>query len=183
MSLHIMRHGATSFNGTYLVPQDAELSVKGRGQVRLAGQNLEGMVFDWSFESELLRTGQTREILGYYVKIEQPPVVMAGLNEIDFGSWEGRRISDVTKWPYSMLWNKRYGLLRAPGGESLGKVKKRAIAAYEYIKNHFIGDKLIVTHRTPMEYILAYIQGMHILDIPQVKTGEIYSLENKIEKL
>ena len=92
-----IRHGVTDWNrqGRFQGLTDIPLNDEGISQAQAAGRRLRDVQFEYVVSSPLIRAVKTAEIIaaasGKRVAID------AGLIECDFGSFEGRPISEVMK--------------------------------------------------------------------------------------
>lgn len=87
-----------------------------------------------------------------------------GLNDFDYGLWQGLTIADVqARWPAEYaLWRSAPQQLTVPGGESLYNVAARAIRdLHEILQRHKAETVVIVAHDSVNRILL-----MHMLDMP-----------------
>jgi probable phosphoglycerate mutase len=90
-----VRHGVTDWNRQrrFQGLTDIPLNDEGIAQAQAAAGRLRDVGFDIVVSSPLIRAMQTAEIIG--AASGKPVAVDAGLIECDFGSFEGRPISEV----------------------------------------------------------------------------------------
>jgi broad specificity phosphatase PhoE len=79
------------------------------------------------YSSPLERATETAEIIGRELRL--PAMVEAGLNELDFGVWTGRSLSDLNADPVWHDFNSARERTRIPGGELMREAVDRAIEA------------------------------------------------------
>lgn len=125
MRLVLMRHGATGGNAQrrYVGARtDEPLSEEGRAQCRRAG------VFPQVkrvYVSPLLRARQSANICFPEAQV----VVVPGLEEYDFGIFEGRTAQEMERDEAYRTWVEGGCVGRCPGGESRGEYVERSNAA------------------------------------------------------
>lgn len=145
--IHLIRHGITDANqdGRYIGRTDLPLSPEGFSallELKERYQYPGGVRF---FVSPLTRCRQTLEVLYPHCQ----PAVVDGLQECDFGDWEGKSIRDLKNDEQFLQWME--GKTRdIPGGESTEAFRARVCAAFEGIVNDLLhsGDTeaVICTH-------------------------------------
>lgn len=87
--------------------------------------------------------------------------VADGLDEVDFGEWNGARFSDLEGDDAWQTWNEARGSARCPSGESMSEAVERARSALEQIAAGHDGDTVVaVTHCDIIRGVLAYYLGM-----------------------
>jgi probable phosphoglycerate mutase len=145
----IVRHGVTQhsverrFSGSGgrfdppLVPQGvaqaeaaaAEVAKRGGGDVLVC--------------SPMLRTRETASLIGARVGLQ--PVVVEGLQEGDFGEWDGFTFAEVmTRWPDAMADWLSSPEVAPPGGESLVQVSARVGRALDEVLAAYPGKRILV---------------------------------------
>lgn len=96
--------------------------------------------------------------------------IVDGLNEVDFGSWSGRKISALRR---QSLWKdvqERPSHVTFPGGESFRKAQRRAVESFESIRQ-MPGDKvhLIVSHSDTIKLIVAHCLAMKFDEFQKIQ--------------
>jgi probable phosphoglycerate mutase len=145
----IVRHGVTQhsverrFSGSGgrfdppLIPQGvaqaeaaaAEVATRGGGDVLVC--------------SPMLRTRETAAIVGARTGLS--PVVVDGLQEGDFGEWDGFTFAEVmTRWPDEMADWLASPEVAPPGGESLVQVAARVGRALDEVLAAHAGRRILV---------------------------------------
>jgi broad specificity phosphatase PhoE len=79
------------------------------------------------YSSPLERATETAEVLGR--ALDLPVVVEPGLNELDFGAWTGRSLSELDGDPVWRSFNSARERTRIPGGELMAEAVDRAVEA------------------------------------------------------
>ena len=106
LKLYIVRHGETEWNviKRFQGQLNTPLTEKGMEKLRETGKNLENVLFEEVYTSELERTVNSAEIIlsenrGYKnkkLKLKK----LAELNEVHFGVWQGLKYEEVfLKYP------------------------------------------------------------------------------------
>lgn len=124
MTVELIRHGETALQREhrYQGRVDVPLSPEGSAGLKPAPQ-CPGRVY----VSSLLRARQTAALL--FPQAEQ--VVVSGLEEMDFGRFEGKNYRELSSDPAYQSWVDGFCLGSCPGGESKGEFCARVCAAFE----------------------------------------------------
>ena len=145
--IHLLRHGQTEANekGLYIGRTDLPLSPRGLTELlekKKAGGYPGAARF---FTSPLSRCRQTLEVL--YPGCRQE--VVPGLQECDFGVWDGRSVSALKTDDGFQRWLAGTQA-EIPGGESAAAFQQRVMEAFEGLVNGLLrsGDTeaVICTH-------------------------------------
>lgn len=176
----LVRHGRTTANATGLLAGRAagvSLDEVGRGQAALTGDRLAAIPLVAVVSSPLERCRETAQfILDRQPGTPQAPVD-PGINECDYGQWQGRTLSDLAK---EDLWPKVQSQPSAvvfPGGESMAAMQARAVAA---IRRHDAALEaehgpgavwVAVSHGDVIKSILADALGMHLDLFQRITVG------------
>ena len=125
MQAVLIRHGRTPGNDErrYIGRTDEPLSVQGRIDAGHAERNYDRKKV---YVSPLKRARETAAIL--FPNAEQ--VVIPGLRETDFGSFEGRNADEMVNDADYRAWVDGMCLGTCPGGESREDVTRRAVEAF-----------------------------------------------------
>lgn len=181
MGLYLVRHGETDWNIESKIQgrTDTELNEKGRQQAwELAAVLKEGYSIKRIFTSRQKRAVETAEIIGNHLGIR--PQVREGLEEINFGKWEGytwRQVRELFPKEY-LAWhdNRRYGI--PPGGESYEQLLDRLLPALNDILSKDERDTLNVTHSAVIMTLMSYIYDTPFEDMAKnYKTGNTQIVE------
>jgi probable phosphoglycerate mutase len=134
--IYIIRHGQTDFNLKGIVQGsgvDISLNDLGRNQANAFFEIYKEVKFDKIYTSALRRTIET---VHPFLNLGIAHEAFAGLNEISWGSNEGRRITpEEDKYYHWMLeqWQQGNTSQRIDGGESPEDVTARQKPVLEYI--------------------------------------------------
>ncbi len=181
----LIRHGETEWNvsNVFRGRLDIPLNENGLRQARL----LAGYMGDWKldavYSSPLKRALQTAEAVALPHKL--PVQISAGITDFDFGKWQGLSREEVSeKYPESYSdWLERPHLVQMPGGENLGEVRKRALAALDEILAQRLNAVALVTHRVINKVLICALLGTddsHFWNIEQDTCGiTIFKYDDK----
>jgi len=104
--------------------------------------------------------------LGQRVKIER------GLLEADFGSWTGRKLSDLYKKPEWQQVQRYPSGFRFPGGESFAEMQQRMVGAIDRLVAAHPGQTIVaVSHADPIKAAVAHAMGTHLDLFQRVVVG------------
>jgi probable phosphoglycerate mutase len=155
--IYLVRHGETawSLSRQYTGRADIALTARGERDAVELGAHLKGRAFTQVLMSPLLRARQTANLLGFGAGAAIEPDLM----EWDYGSYEGRRASEV------QAERPGWDLFRdgCPDGESLQDLAARAERVIEKIRMA-AGDTLIVAHRDILRILMARWIGLPPVD-------------------
>lgn len=148
MTLWIIRHGLTRLGeeGKYQGRLDDGLSERGRNSLLEAGF-LPGALY----VSPALRARETASIL--FPNVEQR--ILAGLREMDFGTFEGRSWREMEGDPDYRTWVESGCTTRCPGGEKSADFAERVNAAADRILQSGTENTVIVAHGGTMMAVLS----------------------------
>jgi probable phosphomutase (TIGR03848 family) len=135
----------------------------GRGQAIALAQRLSDLPVAAIYSSPLERAVETAEPLAHVLGLRV--VRESGLNEVDFGEWTGRTLSELEGMPGWSEFNVRRSTARIPGGESMGEVVARSMEALEQIRRtHKPGASLVgvVSHGDVLRGIIANFLGIDL---------------------
>ncbi len=156
--LIFLRHGRTPNNANALLQgqEDSPLDEVGFEQARRAGEYLRSIHrIDRAQTSHLTRTHQTAAAAGFG---DYPTVIDPRWGEIDFGSYDLRKIGEVMA-ELGRRWLDDIEYV-PPGGESMGSVYRRVAAACDELEAEYPGETIvIVTHATPIKAAAAWAIG------------------------
>ena len=164
--LALIRHGPTAYNEQGLMQGrvDEPLSAAGRAAVggwRLPPELAGG---DW-VSSPLIRARETARLLGAGAPLIEPLII-----EMDWGRWEGRRLSDLrAELGGAMADNEARGLdFRPQGGESPREVQAR-VAPWLASVGIQGGIVVAATHKGVIRAIFALATGWDMTGKPPAR--------------
>ena len=114
MLLLFVRHGESAFNaqGKLAGQADVPLSEHGRAQVQALAPLVQSYMPDRVLSSDLLRTRQTAELLGY-----EQAACAPGWREMDLGDWTSADVAALQAENADQYAGWRAGEFTPPGGE------------------------------------------------------------------
>lgn len=174
----LIRHGTTEHTGHILSGRaGVELNAAGREQAAKLARRLSALRPDVICSSPLTRCQQTAAPLAHAFDLELR--TLPQLEELDYGSWEGKawsELADDSRW---QGYNQYRSLFRIPGGELLLEAQLRMMRALESL-HHEAPDAVValVSHGEPIRALLAFCLGMPLDMIHrlQVSTASISAL-------
>ena len=178
LKLYIVRHGETEWNviKRFQGQLNTPLTEKGMEKLRETGKNLENVLFEEVYTSELERTVNSAEIIlnennGYKNnKLELQK--LAELNEVYFGVWQGLTYEEVfLKYPEegnNYFYNVKNYKAENVEAEKLEDALERFLKGINKIlDSHESGNILVVTHGTVFEMFMNYVANNSIFDIDE----------------
>lgn len=166
--LLLIRHGETDWNlqGRYTGQSDILLNEKGEAQAQQLAEALAGEPLEAIYSSDLSRCVRTAELLA--AATGAPLQLDARLREIDQGEWEGLLFAEI-KARYEQAWERRHDNpleVAPPGGETVGQVRSRVLAALEEIlSRHPDGAVAIVSHGLALAIIQVHLTGAAVEEV------------------
>ncbi len=161
--LFLIRHGATvlSTEDRFAGSTDVELADEGRHQARCLAKRLAEQPLAAVYASPMRRTVETATLVS--AACQRPPVIDAGLREIDHGRWEGLTRKEVeARFPaeYS-AWEEDPFTFAPEGGETGLAVMARALPVIRAIVLRHPGETVaVVSHKATIRLILASLLGV-----------------------
>ncbi|MDI6602182.1 MAG: histidine phosphatase family protein [Thermoanaerobacteraceae bacterium] len=149
MKLFIVRHGTTDWNKNNKIQGclDIPLSEEGIKQGYLLANKLKKFKIDYIFSSDLSRARDTAKIISDILDLSFTEDHR--LREMHFGEWQGLSFEQIAILDQAKLslWRNHPAEVIFSGGESIDRVKKRAL---EFIKEIYpkykCNNVLLVTH-------------------------------------
>ncbi|MGH7165077.1 MAG: histidine phosphatase family protein [Nitrospiraceae bacterium] len=168
--MYLIRHGETDWNrsGQIMGEQPVPLNRTGEVQARLLAGSLPADSFRALVSSPVARARQTAEILASALRV--PVTTDRGLTEINVGEWEGRYWKDLVNETARQNFYTSPQEVRPPGGETLGEVQIRAVAAVERARaGGEAGPLLFVSHADVLRAILAHYLNWDLQHVRQIQ--------------
>lgn len=162
----LLRHGETQWNTLKKIQGfcNSPLTPKGIAETRQWLTTLGDWEWDQIYASDLGRVRQTVAILNE--ELQLPVYFDERLREQNWGDWEGRTLSSITKDHKKEL-NERVALgweFSAPGGETRTSVCNRVFETLGQIAKETPGKKtLIVCHRGVIMAVLYHLSGRRFM--------------------
>lgn len=170
-TLVLVRHGRTTANASGILAgrsPGVSLDDTGQAQVQRAGARLAEVPLAAVVSSPLQRCRQTAQAI--VEAAEGRPTIQreSGLNECDYGQWQGGKISALAKEKLWKVVQQQPSAAVFPGGESLQHMQSRGVAAIrrldQGIEDSHGADAVwvAVSHGDVIKSILADALGMHL---------------------
>lgn len=160
--LILIRHGETDWNveGRYQGQSDVPLNAHGREQAARLAEALREADIRAVYSSDLARARETAEALARATGLTVHPD--RRLREIDQGEWEGMLFADIQA-RYAREFERRRAdplSVAPPGGETVGQVRQRVLAAVEDIlRRHPAETVAVISHGLALAIVRAEYQG------------------------
>ena len=140
LPIYLLRHGLTEYNAQkrYQGQRDIPLSPEGAAQLRKADFDP-----DVVYVTPLQRTSQTAKIVFPHAKL----VVVDGLKEMCFGSFEGRNFIEMEHDPDYQAWVQANCESSCPDGERKEDFSNRICAAFSKLVDEALAegkDRLVI---------------------------------------
>jgi broad specificity phosphatase PhoE len=171
----LARHGESELSLVGRTNGDPSLAVglteAGREQARQLGRDLAGERVDLCVTSEFLRAQETADLA--LAGREVPRLVLAELNDIRFGEFEGRLLTEYRAWAHAHGPDEP-----APGGgDSRAQTVSRYVVAYGQLLDRPEPSILVVAHGLPVRYVLDAVEGRNpAAAVAQVPYAEPFRL-------
>jgi len=160
MRLWLIRHAVTGETGTKLTGRlpGVPLSEIGHRMAADLAEKLSAQRVDALYTSPILRCKQTAAPLAKVWGLRAD--VDRGFIEADFGDWSGRSLASLRRlkaWQGLFVAPSRF---RFPGGESLGEVQARSVAAVETLADRHRNEVVaVVSHSDVIRSLVAHYLG------------------------
>jgi len=167
----LVRHGRTTANATGVLAgrTDVQLDETGSTQAVDAGKRLAAVPLAAVVSSPRQRCRQTAmAILAQQeVAADGELVVEPGLDECDYGDWQGRPLADLAKEPLWVTIQSQPSAVTFPGGESMAQMQTRGVAAVRAHDARLAQTDAravwaAVSHGDIIKAVLADALGMHL---------------------
>ena len=148
------------------------LNAEGERQAWAVGRELrEEVRLAAVYTSPLERAVETAERIASAQNL--PVVVKEGLNEFDFGSWQGLTFAELHQRSEWHAYNRHRSLEGAPGGESLAEVQARAWRCVQEIMAVHGSDETVavVSHGDVIRALLLLVLGMPLDYVSRIEVG------------
>lgn len=169
MTVILLRHGRSTSNTAHTLAgrgEGVDLDDRGREQAEGVITRIGDLPVKAIVRSPLLRCERTVAPLAATLGLD--PAVDERLTEVDYGTWTGRKISDLLKEPLWAVVQQQPSAAVFPEGEGLASVQARAVAA---VREHdrLLADEhgadvlwIACTHGDVIKSVLADALGTHL---------------------
>ena len=159
-----VRHGTTGTTGSILPgrAKGLHLADSGREQAERVAKRLADVGSVAAvYASPMERTRETAHPIARAVG--KRVRVHAGLIEADFGSWTGRKLSQLRKLKAWTAVQRHPSGFRFPGGESFSEMQTRMVGAVRELCSHHPGETIVVvSHADTIKAAVADALGTHL---------------------
>jgi probable phosphoglycerate mutase len=163
LTLHLVRHGDTrqAADGIFCGDIDPPLTETGVAQAQRAAAALSGLGLSALYCSPKTRARMTAEPIALATGLR--PILVDGLREIAYGSWEGRyeaevRVEDAAAYD---AWRSDPAMVSPPGGEGAFAIAARALpVVLRAREEHPGGHVLLVSHKATIRVIVCALLGV-----------------------
>lgn len=163
MRILLIRHGQTAWNRELVFRggTDVPLDRAGVSQAGALARRLRRTPLAAVYAGPLSRARRTAELVAAPHRL--PVTVLPGLDDMRFGAWEGRALTDVerTQPKRFSCWQREPWNLRIPGGTTLRQVEMRAWRALRAVVGQHRADDAValVTHRVVLKLLVLDMLG------------------------
>src|SRR6185295_14135831 len=160
-TLHLLRHGETelSADGVFCGEIDTPLSDAGHAQAAAAAEAIAALDLEAIYVSPKTRARMTAAPIAKLTGLE--PRVEDGLREIAYGTWDGRRESEIKQNDAETyaLWASDPAVHAPPGGENGYAIAARALPIVDRVTKAHEGNVLLVSHKATIRVIVCALLG------------------------
>jgi broad specificity phosphatase PhoE len=165
----LVRHGQTAWNVSASPAEgerfrgriDLPLNERGRAQALALAQRLTDEPIAAIYASPLQRAIDTAEPTAQRLGLTVQP--LEGIIDINYGDWQEHPHSEVARLYPALYfqWLQEPHLVRPPGGESLGEVRDRAMAALRQVIARYQDQTiLVVAHQVVNKVLVCAMLGL-----------------------
>jgi probable phosphomutase (TIGR03848 family) len=146
------------------------LNDQGRAEARALAERLSGYRIDALFTSPLERAQETAAYLAEPRGLTVQS--LDGIGEVRYGEWTGRELKVLKDEPLWRQVQHHPSRARFPGGETLGEVQARAVAALEAVAAEYPEAVVAaVSHGDVIKAIVAHYVGAHLDMFQRLSVG------------
>jgi alpha-ribazole phosphatase len=161
----LVRHAHTDMAGRFCGRSDLDLSQMGQQQLQEIVQRIGKWPFARVYSSSLMRARRTAETVAASKCLELN--VRAGLDEINFGAWEGKSWAEIEAlYPVDAArWLKNHPAGTATGGELFLDFQQRVLNEFRYLAKEAQNTCIaIVTHAGFIRTALVSVAALDAAD-------------------
>ncbi len=175
----LLRHAPTPETGKKLTGRLPGVGLGSRGEAiaAVAAESLAHSDPAVVVTSPVQRCAETAEFVARPHDLD--PVVEAGLEEIDFGAWQGRTLNSLAKLKTWETVQRTPSRFRFPDGETFAEAQLRAVDAIERLAaSHRKATVVACSHADVIKLVLAHYLGMPLdlfqrLDVRPASVSEL----------
>ncbi len=168
-TIYLIRHGQSIGNRLHLMlgHTDLDLTELGLAQANATAEALSNIHFDAIYSSDLIRAMYTARPNANLRGIDVIPDKR--FRELYLGEWEGKHVEDIARdygEKFSVEWRDRFGIFRAPNGESVPELAERIYTALVSVASEHPGETLAVaTHAAAIRAVWGKISDIQSSDL------------------
>jgi broad specificity phosphatase PhoE len=175
---YLVRHGSNDVLGKALAARlpNIHLNAQGRDEARRTAETLKSKGITRIVSSPMERARETAGALAERIGINIE--VHEDVNEIAFGDWSGKAMTDLEAAPGWKLFNSYRSGTRVPNGELMIETQCRVIRLLEEMRTSEPGGTFaIFSHGDPIKLAIAYYLGVPLDLFTRIEIGPAsYSL-------
>lgn len=166
LKIHFLRHGQTELSKQNLFcgsGMNPSLTEHGFQMAESFSKHYQSTSWQAIYASPLLRAVQTATCLSEKINIEL--TIRDGLQEINYGEWEGKSVEEVEKNFHlaHAQWKQDPAAYAPTQGENAHQIKHRAIQVIQEIQSAYPqGNVLVVSHKATIRVALCALLGIDI---------------------
>ncbi|MDX2133863.1 MAG: histidine phosphatase family protein [Saprospiraceae bacterium] len=177
MNIYFIRHGETEYNRLGIVQGsgvDTSLNDTGHWQAKAFYEYYRSVPFDLFVSSALRRTHET---LAPFLASGKPWIQMPEINEISWGTHEGRPSTPEMIGVYRKMiqeWENGHFDAALPGGESANQLAERVTRFLDWLTLRNEQTVLVCTHGRTLRCLVSLMKGAslhHMEHVHHANTG------------
>lgn len=185
MIIYFVRHGQTEWNVKKKIQgkTDIALNEVGKLQAKETALLIKNGNYDIDrvYSSRHIRALETAKEISKACNVEC--VIMDGLEEMNFGNWEGKSWTDIkiNEAEAYKNWNSNRRYVKTPDGECYQDVFERLYKALLYIIETEKKDTVVVTHSAIVMSMRCFMAGDDFPQMPKynIDNGQVIGIDSE----
>ena len=140
---------------------DVRTTIVGRTHCHILSSSMNALNIRMVGHSPRFRARETARIIAYVHEGVEPQEI-AGLDDLDYGAWQGQALTELEGDPAWRQFHANPDGSRCPGGESLREAGARLMEVLNGLPSHQDGVIALVTHSNVIRGALAAVLGCSI---------------------
>jgi broad specificity phosphatase PhoE len=175
MTAYLVRHGSTDLLHTICGrTPGVHLSVEGQRQAQRIARRLAVEGIHRIVSSPMERTRETAQPLAERLGVELE--ISDAFNELDFGEWTGRSLSDLESDERWRRWNAFRSGSCIPNGETMIQVQARMVEGLAQLHRESPDETIaIFSHGDPIRTVLIYFLGIPLDLIQRIEIAPAHA--------
>lgn len=158
----LIRHGENDWIRRGIIAgrtPGVHLNATGREQAQRLAAFLSHRPIHRLFTSPIDRARETAEPVA--ARLGLPLNISQAIQEVDFGDWTGKPITELDKLEAWKQWNTIRSIGQIPNGESMRDVQTRFVSEVERLRREFPNETIaLFSHGDPIRAAITYYLGM-----------------------